>query len=124
MAMAFHITMQNHLTTLANELVAAGLSPHVRGNDDEVWIELPTGSSEATMQGVLDAHDATAARTAAKWAEVRRTRNQKLLACDWTDLPNSPVDNPNGWEDYRTALRDVPQSFGTVGEIVWPTKPA
>lgn len=61
-------------------------------------------------------------RVAAEWANIRADRNNRLAACDWTQLADSPADKPS-WAAYRQALRDVtsqPDPFA----ILWPTEPA
>ena len=109
---------------LMDELKADGIQlDHLESRGNVVWITVPA-MLEPQVSSIVSAHDGPAAHAEIAWGVVRAKRNALLLACDWTDLPNSPVDNANAWEDYRTALRDVPQSFGTVGEIVWPTPPA
>lgn len=57
-----------------------------------------------------------------KWVEIRQERNRYLVACDWTQLPDAPVD-ATAWAEYRQALRDItlqPNPFN----IVWPEEPA
>ena len=54
---------------------------------------------------------------------VRDERDQLLLRCDWTQLPNSPVDAA-AWEVYRQALRDVPSQAGFPDDVAWPVKPS
>lgn len=61
-------------------------------------------------------------RIAAQWAVVRTARNSKLAACDWTQLPDAPVDAAV-WATYRQALRDVTTQNDPFN-IVWPTPPA
>lgn len=63
------------------------------------------------------------ARTQAQESEVRQLRNQKLADCDWTQLPDTPVDAA-AWSEYRANLRDVPSQTGFPWEIVWPEEPA
>jgi len=116
----------HHLSRLHDELIADGITPEsVRGQPDGdlFWIAVPA-ILQPQVSAVVEAHDAVAVLEELAWEFARTKRNRLLQESDWTDLPNSPVDNPNGWEDYRTALRDVPQTFATVDEIVWPTKPA
>lgn len=65
--------------------------------------------------------EAIDAATEQQWSSIRTTRNQKLADCDWTQLPDAPVDAA-AWATYRQALRDItdqPDPFN----IVWPTKP-
>ena len=62
-----------------------------------------------------------AARIEQEWGAVRWQRNQKLSACDWTQLPDAPVDGV-AWAAYRQELRDItgqPDPFN----IVWPEIP-
>ena len=57
-----------------------------------------------------------------QWPIVRSERNQKLQACDWTQLADIAAETKALWEPYRQALRDVtnqPDPFN----IVWPTPP-
>ena len=56
---------------------------------------------------------------------IREERNRLLLACDWTQLMDSPLaqDKRLAWESYRTALRNVPAQTGFPWNVTWPTKP-
>lgn len=63
------------------------------------------------------------ARRDAEQAEsMRRERNTKLSACDWTQVADAPVDNL-AWAVYRQALRDVPNQVGFPWQVVWPNEP-
>lgn len=56
-----------------------------------------------------------------QWEAVRIERNARLAVCDWTQLPDAPVDTL-AWADYRQELRDItdqPDPFN----ITWPTEP-
>ncbi len=62
-----------------------------------------------------------AERTEQEWNLVRSQRNRKLALCDWTQLPDAPVDAA-AWAAYRQELRDItnqPDPFN----ITWPTEP-
>ena len=65
--------------------------------------------------------DEIAARTDAQWTSIRAERNAKLAACDWTQLPDAPVDSV-AWSSYRQALRDVTNQANPFN-IIWPEKP-
>jgi hypothetical protein len=54
--------------------------------------------------------------------KVRQQRNEKLSACDWTQLADAPVDKA-AWATYRTALRNVPTQAGFPWTIDWPVAP-
>lgn len=62
-------------------------------------------------------------RTAQKAAEVRAQRNERLAACDWTQVLDAPVSR-EAWADYRQALRDVTEQVGFPFDVVWPEPPA
>lgn len=72
--------------------------------------------------GVADMdQEAIDAMTAAQWESVRAIRNTKLENCDWTQLPDAPVDAAV-WAAYRQELRDVTTQADPF-EITWPTAP-
>ena len=53
--------------------------------------------------------------------EFIKSRNKKLLASDWTQLPDAPVDK-EAWAEYRQKLRDLPETTDPLN-IVWPDRP-
>lgn len=55
-------------------------------------------------------------------AQLRSARNAKLSACDWTQIPDAPVDKV-AWAIYRQALRDLPSNTIDPLNPVWPTPP-
>ena len=57
-----------------------------------------------------------------QWAGIRADRNARLSACDWTQLPDAPVDAA-AWTTYRQALRDITTQADPF-DIQWPTTPA
>lgn len=63
-----------------------------------------------------------AQRTAAHSAVVRLERNRRLAAADWTQLPDSGVDQ-EAWASYRQALRALTEQEGFPWEVIWPTPP-
>lgn len=65
--------------------------------------------------------EAIASATEAQWANVRSERNRKLAECDWTQLPDAPVDAAV-WATYRQALRDITTQSDPYA-IVWPEVP-
>lgn len=80
------------------------------GTWTQVWSVVP-----ATPEQIAE-------RTASKAAEVRADRNRRLADCDWTQLPDAPMD-PAPWATYRQELRDVTDQPGFPWEITWPTEP-
>jgi len=57
------------------------------------------------------------------WDEVKRNRNDILTKTDWRDLPSYAGDDQAVWRTYRQELRDLPQDYTNVEDIVFPTEP-
>lgn len=69
----------------------------------------------------MDAEAQTALNTTQAEA-VRKQRNDKLAACDWTQVEDAPVDKA-AWATYRTALRNITAQVGFPWTIEWPVAP-
>lgn len=69
----------------------------------------------------MDAEAQTALNTTQAEA-VRKQRNDKLAACDWTQVEDAPVDKA-AWATYRQALRDVTSQAGFPWTVNWPEAP-
>jgi len=52
------------------------------------------------------------------WDGVRAERNAKLVASDWMATQDRTMTQAE--KAYRQALRDIPQTFGSPAEVVWP----
>lgn len=61
-------------------------------------------------------------RNDAQAAQVRTDRNTKLLASDWTQVADAPVDKAV-WATYRQLLRDITAQSGFPWVIEWPEAP-
>lgn len=57
-----------------------------------------------------------------KWEQIRLWRNAQLIASDWTQVEDAPV-NKAAWAQYRQALRDLPAQGGLADDAVFPVKP-
>lgn len=59
------------------------------------------------------------------WDRIRWVRNQKLAACDWTQLPDAALtpEEATAWENYRQDLRDIPQTYVDPNHVVFPSQP-
>lgn len=61
--------------------------------------------------------------------DVRQLRRGRLLASDWTQMPDSSLTTEQKavWATYRQALRDFPStvdpSTASLEDLVWPTSP-
>jgi hypothetical protein len=57
-----------------------------------------------------------------KAGQIRNERNNLLVASDWTQVIDAPVDQ-TAWAEYRQALRDITSQQGFPHNVVWPVKP-
>jgi len=57
------------------------------------------------------------------WDEVKRYRGEILDASDWRDLPSYAGADQSAWRTYRQELRDLPQTYADVEDIIFPTEP-
>ena len=59
-------------------------------------------------------------------ASLRTSRDSLLAACDWTQMPDSPLSETGRaeWADYRQALRDLPETVTNPATAEWPVAPA
>ena len=66
-----------------------------------------------------------AEREAQAWASLRAERDRRLAATDWTQLPDVPLTEEQraAWQQYRQALRDVPEQPGAPYDVTWPEPP-
>lgn len=55
---------------------------------------------------------------------IRHERNRKLIASDWTQMPDVPlsVEKKTEWAVYRQALRDFPETCDPDNPV-WPIPP-
>ena len=56
---------------------------------------------------------------------VRGQRDGMLAAADWTQLGDAALGDHTAeeWATYRQSLRDLPQTYSRVSEVVWPNDP-
>ena len=56
---------------------------------------------------------------------VRAQRNSSLRGSDWTQIADATLGDHTieEWATYRQALRDLPQTYNRVSEVVWPMDP-
>lgn len=57
-----------------------------------------------------------------QWPVVRAERDRRLLASDWTQLPDVPLATKEAWATYRQALRDITLQSDPFN-IIWPEPP-
>ena len=68
---------------------------------------------------------------------LRQERNRRLQETDWTQYRDVSLSNDSDWQTYRQSLRDLPQNFSPIIDIItedgypivkeqtdWPEKPS
>ena len=57
--------------------------------------------------------------------ELRDARSMFLRDTDWivTKSLESDIAIPTEWVTYRQALRDITDTYTSLEDVVWPTKP-
>jgi homoserine kinase len=120
----FYKTLNGDITRIAvldSEMIDLNLL------DGEAWIEghydnktkrIVGGSVVDIPQSELDAEEIKRA-----WANLKQDRKARLVASDWTQVPDAPVDR-EAWAVYRQQLRDLPKNTTDPRNPVWPTPPA
>lgn len=98
--------------------------PAVEHNQKIVADAEPTLIDEAWVLGWSVASK-TADEIASEASSVRYERDELLTQCDWTQMPDSPLDDSTkaSWATYRTELRDISEQAGFPTDITWPTAP-
>ncbi len=81
--------------------------------------------SDAALQAALDGYDHGQFVDDRAWANVRGKRDDLLRDSDWTAVTDTALSEADqtDWEDYRQALRDIPQTYDDAGDVVWPDAP-
>ena len=56
---------------------------------------------------------------------VRGQRDGQLRGSDWTQIGDAALAGHTAeeWATHRQALRDIPQTYSRVSEVVWPNDP-
>lgn len=114
---------------------------HGQCHADEVALqEVPAGHAVLTLPdahappndlahqvagGVLVARTATAPDPVAAMQALRRRRDHRLAASDWTQLADAPLspESRAAWAVYRQALRALPDNTPDPANPVWPAAP-
>ena len=77
-----------------------------------------TAEEEAELDAEAEAADLDVGR-------IRPQRDAQLRGSDWTQLGDAALGDHTAeeWATYRQSLRDVPQTYSRVSEVVWPMDP-
>jgi len=91
-------------------------------NCNQVNPALENGEWVMTWEVTPASVEEIAERLERKSNDVRQQRNQLLIDCDWTQLPDAPVDF-TAWATYRQTLRDITEDVNFPWKTIWPQKP-
>lgn len=103
--------------------VENGVVVQIQPNDQKGFIEAP---ADVSIGHKYDGKKfSPPAPVPAGLNKIRARRDQLLKACDWTQLPDSPLsqEKKTEWAEYRQTLRDLPLS-GPAEKIKFPETPA
>jgi len=80
--------------------------------------ELTQAFGELKEQYPIDFKNAT-------FYQTRRKRDELLSECDWVIHRSieRKEEIPQQWIDYRQALRDLPNTYESVDDVVFPERP-
>ena len=87
-----------------------------------IFTDTPATENSPAKTAAENEAEYKAMKDAEQAANVRRTRNDKLKDCDWTQIADSTADKPK-WATYRQALRDITAQAGFPWTITWPDAP-
>ena len=76
--------------------------------------ENPTNAEKQTAQAALD--------TASGFALLRKHRDRLLAETDHWAYQDTPA-MTQAQTDYRQSLRDITDSYSSLDDVVWPTRP-
>jgi hypothetical protein len=95
-----------------------------RTMDDGSVVFVPVDPDNMDYAEIVEKGMSVAAYTppAITWADIRSKRDGLLAATDWWAVSDRAMSASE--TAYRQALRDVPQTFASPADVVWPTKPA
>ena len=54
---------------------------------------------------------------------IRKERNIRIAETDWVSGEDVPQAIKDIWFPYRQALRDITDTYTSLEDVVWPTKP-
>ena len=82
-----------------------------------VYLDL-TAEEEAQLDAQSEASDLD-------MNHIRGQRDGQLRGSDWTQIGDAALGDHTAeeWATHRQVLRDIPQTYSRVSEVVWPEDP-
>ena len=111
------------MSTLADAITSLAPAARFTFKDEDlstlVWLD--TAVARPTDAEIIEKQKVLKAELPMKM--LRMERNRRLAECDWTQSADVPVNIKNAWTAYRQALRDITNTYSSLDDVVWPTKP-
>ena len=81
------------------------------------------GTGLVTMDTTEASERDTRCSSSASWRteDLRSERDRRLAETDWWGASDNTMTQAQ--TDYRQALRDITDSYTSLSDVVWPTKP-
>lgn len=100
------------------------ITSHVQCSPSLDWDCISIEDQGGVLVAIED-EDLVAAKEVITWIKMRAERDNRLNACDWTQLPDSPLNAQDKatWSAYRQELRDLPENTLDPAAPVWPDTP-
>jgi hypothetical protein len=89
-------------------------------------LQAPSNFKEGILKMIIESNQPSANDIELmEWAAIRAKRNSLIKATDHTQIGDSPltVEKKAEFTVYRTALRDLPQTYGNTVDVIWPELP-
>lgn len=105
---------------LFSELICAGVSTSGCNAIGIVWdLQSNEIQTRPDVAAIIAAHT-----PGSSWDDIRTIRNSLISSSDWTQISDAPlsVEEVQLWKDYRQELRDIPQTFSSPDDVIWPEK--
>lgn len=112
-------------TAFYNDEIHSDIPAEAVAITDDQWQVLLDGE-HAFVQGAVVQYTPPSPSNEILLERLRNERNNRLTACDWTQLPDAPLtsDQRTAWQTYRQALRDFPATCTDPANPTWPTEPS
>ena len=120
------------MTTIANALVALGVSEWVLNYNEEPTTEAEffEGFTKVDENPLQVTWEQIAAKreeliNAQVLIDLREERNKRLQEVDYITLRSysQGIPVPTEWATYQQALRDITNTYTSLETVVWPVKP-
>jgi hypothetical protein len=102
--------------------IQTGEIKYLDSNNSEIEKSLAEAEIYKKQQAIIREQESTAYIAEQRWNGIRWKRNDFLAQSDWTQLGDFQG-NKGAWAIYRQELRDIPQTFLTPQDVIWPVPP-